>query len=273
MRRSARRRRAAPRLGRPLDPVLRLRPQLPRPPAARHPGQADPGQPAHHRRPARPDRRALFRLLLLLHRHSGRLARRPHQPGQRAVARLRDLERRDHGLRASRPPIRSWSPRAWRSASARPAACRPPTRSSPTTSRPAGAASPSASTISARRSARRSASPSAPRSPPPSTGATPSSRSAWSAWSRRSPSALIVREPPRGAFDARPPAAQPAKAALLARRCGMFFSRPTLVLAALGSGATQFITYGARQFHHPVPDAREGHDARPGRDLVRARRR
>src|SRR4029077_3165353 len=28
----------------------------------------------------------------------------------------------------------------------------------------------------------------------------------------------------------------------------MFFSRPTLVLAALGSGATQFITYGVGNF-------------------------
>ena len=65
-----------------------------------------------HRRPARPDRRSLFRAVLLLHRDPGRLAGRPHQPGARAVARLRDLERGDHGLRACRAPIRSSSPRA-----------------------------------------------------------------------------------------------------------------------------------------------------------------
>ena len=53
----------------------------------------------------------------------------------------------------------------------------------------------------------------------------------------------------------------------------MFFSHPALLLAALGSGATQFITYGAGQFHHAVPDAREGHDARRSRHLLRAGRR
>ncbi|HEX4736890.1 MAG TPA: MFS transporter [Allosphingosinicella sp.] len=58
---------------------------------------------------------------------------------------------------------------------------------------------------------------------------------------------LIVREPRRGAFDA--PAAGPATA-----RSGFwesmsaFFSRPTLVFAGLGSGATQFITYGVGNF-------------------------
>ena len=92
-----RRRRAL--LGRAGGADLRLCPELPRSAAAVDPGQADPGLAARHRRTARPDRRALFRLLLLLHRHSGRLVRRPHQPRDRAVARLRDLERGDDGLR------------------------------------------------------------------------------------------------------------------------------------------------------------------------------
>jgi predicted MFS family arabinose efflux permease len=58
---------------------------------------------------------------------------------------------------------------------------------------------------------------------------------------------LIVREPPRGAFDlnhTRP----------LGQRAGffetmnLFFANPSLLLAALGSGATQFITYGLGNF-------------------------
>lgn len=58
---------------------------------------------------------------------------------------------------------------------------------------------------------------------------------------------VIVREPKRGAFD------PPARAAPYARSgfwetMTMFFSRPVLVLAALGSGATQFITYGLGGF-------------------------
>ncbi len=58
---------------------------------------------------------------------------------------------------------------------------------------------------------------------------------------------LIVREPRRGGLDARAVSAEASKSGLLASRW-MFFSRPTLVLAALGSGATQFITYGAGNF-------------------------
>lgn len=55
---------------------------------------------------------------------------------------------------------------------------------------------------------------------------------------------LIVREPPRGGLDN----------SVTAGRSGfwetatMFFSRPSLVLASLGSGATQFITYGVGNF-------------------------
>ena len=60
---------------------------------------------------------------------------------------------------------------------------------------------------------------------------------------------LIVREPRRGGFDPPRPGA-----GVVARRTGfvatvkMFFSSPTLVLAALGSGATQIVTYGAGNF-------------------------
>jgi len=56
---------------------------------------------------------------------------------------------------------------------------------------------------------------------------------------------IIVREPNRGAFD---------DPSLAAARSGFwetmvaFFSRPILVLAALGSGAAQFITYGLGNF-------------------------
>ena len=56
---------------------------------------------------------------------------------------------------------------------------------------------------------------------------------------------LIVREPPRGGLDGGAPA--PARAGFW-NTAAMFFSRPTLVLAALGSGATQFITYGVGNF-------------------------
>lgn len=57
---------------------------------------------------------------------------------------------------------------------------------------------------------------------------------------------LIVPEPPRGGLDRKP---QPnAGTAQFWPTLGMFFSRPALVLAALGSGATQFITYGLGNF-------------------------
>jgi MFS family permease len=59
--------------------------------------------------------------------------------------------------------------------------------------------------------------------------------------------ALFVREPERGGLDS-------AAARDAAGRSGfwgtlrMFFSRPALLLAALGSGSTQFITYGLGNF-------------------------
>jgi MFS family permease len=56
---------------------------------------------------------------------------------------------------------------------------------------------------------------------------------------------LFVREPVRGRFD--PNVAQVAKAGF-GETLRAFFSRKTLVLAALGSGATQMITYGMGNF-------------------------
>lgn len=58
---------------------------------------------------------------------------------------------------------------------------------------------------------------------------------------------LIVREPVRGALDAAPDRAALAKAGFL-DTFRTFFCSPTLVLAALGSGATQFLTYGLGNF-------------------------
>ena len=59
--------------------------------------------------------------------------------------------------------------------------------------------------------------------------------------------ALTVREARRGSFD-RVPVAAAAPPSSFAATVRMFFSKPTLVLAALASGATQIITYGAGNF-------------------------
>ncbi|MGH8270438.1 MAG: MFS transporter, partial [Steroidobacteraceae bacterium] len=65
---------------------------------------------------------------------------------------------------------------------------------------------------------------------------------------------IIVREPPRGGLDLVPAATAARNAPRSAGGSGfyetvaMFFSRPPLVLAALGSGATQIITYGLGNF-------------------------
>jgi predicted MFS family arabinose efflux permease len=56
---------------------------------------------------------------------------------------------------------------------------------------------------------------------------------------------LFVREPARGRFDAN---VAPAARSGFAESLRAFFSRKTLVLAALGSGATQMITYGMGNF-------------------------
>jgi predicted MFS family arabinose efflux permease len=58
---------------------------------------------------------------------------------------------------------------------------------------------------------------------------------------------LVVREPRRGGLDRIPDQTTANKAGFW-RTFVMFFSRPALVLAALGSGATQFITYGLGNF-------------------------
>ena len=57
---------------------------------------------------------------------------------------------------------------------------------------------------------------------------------------------LIVREPPRGTFD--PVESGDRPKAGFWETVKDFFSHPTLLLAALGSGATQFITYGLGNF-------------------------
>jgi MFS family permease len=58
---------------------------------------------------------------------------------------------------------------------------------------------------------------------------------------------VIVREPKRGATDAAP-VVQVAPKAPFWGTCWMFFTHPVLMLAALGSGATQFVTYGLGNF-------------------------
>jgi MFS family permease len=62
---------------------------------------------------------------------------------------------------------------------------------------------------------------------------------------------IIIREPRRGAVDVAPGATEPAvvkPSAGFFETLKMFFSRPSLVLASLGSGSTQFITYGLGNF-------------------------
>jgi MFS family permease len=58
---------------------------------------------------------------------------------------------------------------------------------------------------------------------------------------------LIVREPLRGGLDSEAQRASSGKAGFW-QTLTMFFSRRVLMLAALGSGATQFITYGLGNF-------------------------
>jgi len=58
---------------------------------------------------------------------------------------------------------------------------------------------------------------------------------------------MIVREPRRGGLDGVDAQAPPRKPPFWAT-LKMFFSRPSLILAALGSGATQFVTYGLGNF-------------------------
>jgi MFS family permease len=58
---------------------------------------------------------------------------------------------------------------------------------------------------------------------------------------------VVIREPARGALDAIPGAA-PADKTAFWKTIGMFFTNPVLLLASLGSGATQFVTYGLGNF-------------------------
>jgi predicted MFS family arabinose efflux permease len=58
---------------------------------------------------------------------------------------------------------------------------------------------------------------------------------------------LLVREPPRGGLDRTHDHANSGKPGFLGT-LAMFFSRPSLMLASLGSGSTQFITYGLGNF-------------------------
>ncbi|WP_346775619.1 MFS transporter [Sphingomonas sp. G-3-2-10] len=58
---------------------------------------------------------------------------------------------------------------------------------------------------------------------------------------------LFIREPQKGATDAVQAAEKPESAGFWST-VGMFLSNPVLMLAALGSGATQFVTYGLGNF-------------------------
>jgi MFS family permease len=58
---------------------------------------------------------------------------------------------------------------------------------------------------------------------------------------------LVVREPVRGGLDIEHPTASKGSSGFVGT-IRMFFSRPALVLAALGSGATQIVTYGGGNF-------------------------
>jgi predicted MFS family arabinose efflux permease len=58
--------------------------------------------------------------------------------------------------------------------------------------------------------------------------------------------ALVVREPKRGGLDGA--AGQPASKARFWPTVAMFFSNPALLLAAIASGVTQIVTYGAGNF-------------------------
>jgi predicted MFS family arabinose efflux permease len=57
---------------------------------------------------------------------------------------------------------------------------------------------------------------------------------------------LIVRERPRGGLDGSP--ATPSAPSQFWQTVRTFFSRPSLLLAAVGSGATQLVTYGVGNF-------------------------
>jgi MFS family permease len=59
---------------------------------------------------------------------------------------------------------------------------------------------------------------------------------------------LILRDPPRGGLDVASSGAPHSEKAPFWATTAMFFTHPVLMLAALGSGATQFVTYGLGNF-------------------------
>jgi len=59
---------------------------------------------------------------------------------------------------------------------------------------------------------------------------------------------MVIRDPARGATDPAGLVADPAAKSGFLETLGAFFSKPTLLLASFGSGATQFITYGLGNF-------------------------
>lgn len=59
--------------------------------------------------------------------------------------------------------------------------------------------------------------------------------------------AVFVKEPKRGAYDNLSEAESQERAKFW-QTLGMFFTKPSLMLAALGSGSTQFVTYGLGNF-------------------------
>ncbi|RYE04317.1 MAG: MFS transporter [Sphingomonadales bacterium] len=59
---------------------------------------------------------------------------------------------------------------------------------------------------------------------------------------------IILRDPPRGGLDAKAANAPAYAKAPFWATTKMFFTNPVLLLAALGSGATQFVTYGLGNF-------------------------
>ena len=58
---------------------------------------------------------------------------------------------------------------------------------------------------------------------------------------------VLLREPVRGALDDSA-TTRPADKVAFWRTIGMFFTNPVLLLASIGSGATQFVTYGLGNF-------------------------
>ncbi len=244
------------------DADLRLRPQLPRPAAARHPRQADPGRAAHHRRAARADRRALLRDVLLLHRDPGRLARGPDQPG-RACCRL---------------ACAIWSAATIACGLARNLSAARGCTDDASAFGEAGGVPPSYALITdtfppGRRGmafgiynlgppigAALGIAFGATRSPPHSTGATLSSRSASSGSSRPSPCRSSYASRP-AARPIRPSKAGHERSGRSGKRCRPFFRKPTLVPRRVGQRGDAVRHLRPRQFRDAVPDAREGHDA------------